>query len=76
MIEIRNISVLKLKFFNTDYQIQQTNKDEFIIIKKADLNPIEIRSVNKTQARNELNWLVKNMELTETDYDTLNNFLK
>lgn len=76
MIEIRNISVLKLKFFNTDYQIQQTNKDEFIIIKKADLKPIEIRSVNKTQARNELNWLVKNMELTETDYDTLNNFLK
>jgi hypothetical protein len=76
MIEIRNISILKLKFFNTDYQIQQTNKDEFIIIKKADLKPIEIRSVNKTQARNELNWLVKNMELTETDYDTLNNFLK
>lgn len=76
MIEIRNISILKLKFFNTDYQIQQTNKDYFIIIKKADLKPIEIRSVNKTQARNELNWLVKNMELTETDYDTLNNFLK
>jgi hypothetical protein len=76
MIEIKNISVLNLKFFNTDYQIQKINKDEFIIIKKADLNPIEIRSVNKTQARNELNWLVKNMELTETDYDTLNNFLK
>ena len=76
MINIKNISVLNLKFFNTDYQIQKINKDEFIIIKKIDLNPIEVRNINKTQAHNELNWLVKNMKLTEFEDNALNDFLK
>jgi len=76
MINIKNISVLNLKFFNTDYQIQKINKDEFIIIKKIDLNPIEVRNINKTQAHNELNWLVKNMKLTEFEHNALNDFLK
>lgn len=75
-IKLNNISVLNLKFFNTDYQVQKIADNDFLLIKKRDLNPFEIKNTNKTQIKKEIEWLTKNMGLTESDYDTLNNFLK
>ena len=75
-IKLNNISVLNLKFFNTDYQVQKISDNDFLLIKKRDLNPVEIKSTNKTQIKKEIEWLTKNMGLTESDYDALNNFLK
>lgn len=76
MIEIKNISTLKLKFFNTVYQVCKIDDNDFFLIKKRDLNPVEIKHTNKIQIKKEIEWLTKNMGLTESDYKSLNDFLK
>jgi len=76
MIEIKNINILKLKFFNTVYQVHKIDENDFFLIKKRDLNPVEIKNRNKTQIKKEIEWLTKNMGLNESDYKTLNNFFK
>ena len=76
MIEIKNINILKLKFFNTVYQVHKIDENDFFLIKKRDLNPVEIKNRNKTQIKKEIEWLTKNTGLNESDYKTLNDFLK
>jgi hypothetical protein len=76
MIEIKNISILELKFFNTVYQVHKIDENDFFLIKRRDLNPVEIKNTNKIQIKKEIEWLTKNMGLNESDYKTLNDFLK
>jgi len=76
MIEVKNINILQLKFFNTVYQVHKIDNNDFFLIKRKDLNPVEIKNRNKTQIKKEIEWLTKNTGLNESDYKTLNDFLK